>query len=433
MIRGVGVAVVVIALVLATPDSAAGQDRDITTVTLREALRLAANLDPDYVAALRRVGDSNWVRRAAVTAFFIPEIQAQGSGTQFSTDLFNPGTNALTSNLVQASVQGQLNLFRGGGKLHDLKQSGANLESARSGELQARFQSALQTEADYYDVLAQDALATVSRERVRRAEEQLQVARARVLSGAAVQTDSLQLLLELTRAQVNLLRQETALRVARLQLGRRVGMDGGVDAAPLDPLPAGDLPITELDAVSEAGSTAPLVLVARADEKAAAAAYRSSVSAYLPSVDIFAQWSGFDEKFFPNATTRTSYGLSVTWPILSRGRELTRFRARTQQIVAETARQDAERQVRRDIIEAYEGYGTARATTELSERAVEVAGENLRVQGERYQAGATTIIDLITAQVDLAEAESDLVQARFGARLALAAVEAILGRRLFPQ
>ncbi|MEN8144671.1 MAG: TolC family protein [Gemmatimonadota bacterium] len=432
MIRGACVAVAVL-LALGAPGPALAQETGLPTVSLREALRLAANLDPDYVAALRRVGDSNWVRRAAVTAFFMPEVQAQGSGTRFSTDLFNPGTNALTSQLVQASLQGQLNLFRGGSKFHDLKQSGANLESARSGELQARFQSALQTEADYYDVLAQDALSTVARERVRRADEQLQVARARVLSGAAVQTDSLQLLLELTRAQVDLLRQETALRVARLQLGRRVGMDGAVDAAPLDPLPDGDLPVSELDAVSEAGASAPSVLVARADESAAAAAHRSAIAAYLPSVDLFAQWSGFDEKFFPDATTRTSWGLSVTWPILSRGRELTRFRARTQQIVAETARQDAERQVRRDIIEAYEGYGTARATTELSERAVEVASENLRVQGERYRAGATTIIDLITAQVDLAEAESDLVQARFGARLALAAVEAILGRRLFPQ
>ena len=62
---------------------------------------------------------------------------------------------------------------------------------------------------------------------------------------------------------------------------------------------------------------------------------------------------------------------------------------------------------------------------------VSVAGENLRVQTERYRSGATTIIDLITAQVGLAEAEAGLVQARFAIRLALAGVEAILGRRLF--
>ena len=46
------------------------------------------------------------------------------------------------------------------------------------------------------------------------------------MSGAAVQTDSLQLLLELNRARVSLLQDEARLRVARLLLGRRVGAAG---------------------------------------------------------------------------------------------------------------------------------------------------------------------------------------------------------------
>ena len=63
--------------------------------------------------------------------------------------------------------------------------------------------------------------------------------------------------------------------------------------------------------------------------------------------------------------------------------------------------------------------------------AVTVARENLRVQQERYRAGATPIIDLITAQVALSAAEAGLVQARQATRLALAGLEAILGRRIF--
>ena len=43
----------------------------------------------------------------------------------------------------------------------------------------------------------------------------------------------------------------------------------------------------------------------------------------------------------------------------------------------------------------------------------------------------TTIIDLITAQVSLTEAEAGLVEARYTTRLALAGVEAILGRRVY--
>ena len=99
--------------------------------------------------------------------------------------------------------------------------------------------------------------------------------------------------------------------------------------------------------------------------------------------------------------------------------------------MADAVAADAVRAANRDVTEAYDTYTTARAATDLADRGVIVARENLRVQTERYSAGATTIIDLITAQVDLAQAESDLVQARFATRLALAGVEAILGRRLF--
>ena len=60
-----------------------------------------------------------------------------------------------------------------------------------------------------------------------------------------------------------------------------------------------------------------------------------------------------------------------------------------------------------------------------------VAQENLDVQQNRYRAGATTILDLLSAQVSLSEAEAGLVQALYATRLSLAGLEAILGRRLF--
>jgi outer membrane protein TolC len=53
------------------------------------------------------------------------------------------------------------------------------------------------------------------------------------------------------------------------------------------------------------------------------------------------------------------------------------------------------------------------------------------MQELRYRSGASTILDLLDAQVSLAEAEAGLVQARYQSRLALAQLEAILGRRLF--
>ncbi len=410
----------------------AGQQDTVPVVTLSEALEAAANVDPNYVSALRQVGDAAWVRRGAWSAFLLPSINFNWSLSQFSPEQFNIGTNSVTDRLTTFSLQGSYDVFRGGAKFHDLAGSAAAVDGAAAGELQARYQTALATESDYYDVIAQRQLLTVAQERVRRATEQLSVARARVLSGAAVQTDSLQLLLELTRAQVDELVQSSSLTIARLQLGRRVGRDGPVDAAPLDAAASRELPITLDAAVVEATSSSPALMVARAQQRLADAAFKSERAAYLPRLSLFGQWQGFDDDLIPDATNRTVVGAALSFPLFDGGaRELRVYRASTARRVADAAATDARRAAARDVTEAYETYTTARASTELAERGVTVATENLRVQTERYRAGATTIIDLITAQVDLAEAEVVLVQARFATRLALAGVEAVLGRRLF--
>ena len=138
-------------------------------------------------------------------------------------------------------------------KFTELSRTKAEIASAEAGELEQRFNAALETESSYYDVLVNQELTRVNGERARRAREALVVARARVGSGAAVQTDSLQLVLELVRSQVDSLRQHNALRTAQLELGRRVGADGPVDAVPADTQPAPALPIT-LPRPSRSGS-----------------------------------------------------------------------------------------------------------------------------------------------------------------------------------
>lgn len=404
----------------------------IPQVTLAEALDAAAQVDPDYVAALRQVGDAAWIRRSAWSAFLLPSINFQWSLSKFDPASFNIGTNDVTDKLSQFSLSASYDLFRGGAKFYDVSRASAAVEGAEANELEARYQTALATEAAYYDVIAQSQLLGVAEERVRRAREQFDVARARVLSGAAVQTDSLQLLLELTRAEVDLLRQSSTLTVARLELGRRVGRAGPVDAAPLDTEQVAELPISREQAVDEALRDSPSLLVARSQQRLTDAAFKAERASYLPTISLFGQWSGFDDDLVPDAFKRTTVGIGVTYPLFNNGaRELRVFRANTARKVADAAAADAERTTIRDVTQAYEAFTTARASTELAIRAVTVARENQRVQSERYRAGATTIIDLITAQVDLSAAEAGLVQARQATRLALAAVEAILGRRLF--
>jgi len=398
-------------------------------VTLREALQRAAQLDPNYVAALGQVDNAVWARRNAFAVFILPSVTI-GTQMQWQNP---PGFSVVPlRKVVVASLSASYDLFTGGQKVAELSRSAAGLDSAHAGELAARFATAMQTESTYYAVLESAELDRVASERVRRATQQLGVARARVTSGAAVSTDSLNLRLELTRAAVGQLQQASSLRLSRLQLGRRVGASGPVDAAPLDSAPMPELPLSLADAITQAAVQGPQYRIAAARERAASASYRSQLGAYLPKATLAFNAFAFDTMFYPKFFKQTSFVLNVSIPLWNNGqRELAVSRARVSRDVARAARQDMDRGIQHDVSAAYDRYVTARATADLARQGLVVARESFRVQQTRYSSGATTILDLLDAEVNLSQAEADLVQARYGTRLALAGLESILGKRLF--
>lgn len=420
-----------IATLMLVLQAAAPVPDSLPRVTLGEAIHRASRLDPNYVRALGQVDNAEWGRRAAIAVFVLPSLSVSMDATKYSTEFFNIGTGRPQNASVIASIDARYELFSGR-KFADLGRTAAELDQAQAGELEQRFQTALQTESDYYAVLQNQELGRVSRERVQRAEEGLNIARARVTSGAAVQSDSLQFVLELTQARLEQLQRDAALTVARLQLGRRVGEDGPVDAAPLDTLPPPDLPVGLPEAVRTAVGQGPQYRTARAAERAAAASLRAERGQYLPTVAVSANHTRFDVKFFPGAVNVSSIALGVTLPIWDNGqREISVSRARVNRDVSRAIREDLERGARRDVTAGFEAYRTAQASVALSTTAVGVARENYRVQESRYRGGATTILDVLDAQFRLTQAEADLVQSRYAARLALAGLEAILGHRLF--
>jgi outer membrane protein len=399
-------------------------------VTLAEAIQRATRLDPNYVRALGQVGSAAWARKSALSAFIAPSLTISTDYSKYSVDLFNVGIGRPASTIVNARADARYELFTGGRKVADLKRLGAELEVARATEVQAQFLTALDTESDYYAVLGGRELLDVARDRLRRAEEQLVVARARVVSGAVVQTDSLQVLLEVNRARVGLLREEANLTVARLQLGRRVGAKGAVDAAPIDTVLPAEMPINLPAAISLALEQGPDYRIARGNELAANYNIKARNAAYFPQAFISANYTKFGDAFFPQGIDRSSFTIQVQLPLWDNfQRELNLNRAKVARDLARAFREDLERAAEADVTEAYEAHRTALATARYASEGVAVAQENFRVQQARYRAGASTILDLLDAQSQLTGAQAELVQARYAIRLALAGLEALVGRR----
>ena len=72
----------------------------------------------------------------------------------------------------------------------------------------------------------------------------------------------------------------------------------------------------------------------------------------------------------------------------------------------------------------------ASAQIDVARTTVAAAQENLRMQRERYRLGASTIVDLLTAETTLNQAETGLVQARYNYLIARAQLEALVGHTL---
>jgi outer membrane protein TolC len=419
---------------LLAADRVAGQSAgQIPTVALSEARRRSASVDPTAIAARADVETAIWERRTARTDLLTPNLSASSSYTRFSDPFFNFGTGEISPNATSATFDASYTVL-GGGKLASLKRSAASLESAEAAETATRFRTALATDAAYFSVLASRELARVAGDRLKRAEEQLVIARVRVSAGEALATDSLQLLLEVNRARLDVLRRDSAVAVSRLRLGQRIGLDGPADAAVIDTALPPPLPLTQDDAVREMRERGPDIEAARAAERRADAVLDTEREGYLPDIVLGATMGAYDAEFFPSAFRRSQFAVSLTFPIWDGGqRELSIVRARTQRDIARAERAARERAAAEAMAETYHGYQTSRAGIELALVGVSVATETYRVQGVRYREGATTILDLLEAQVALSEAEATLVQARYATHLALAQIEALLGRRILEQ
>ncbi len=400
-------------------------------VTLPEARRRAALVDPDAVAARSRVYTASWERRTALANLFTPSLRGGVNYLHFSEPFFNFGTATISPNATSATLEASYVLL-GAGKLGTLGSSRASLASAEANEDAATYRTALATDAAYFAVLADRELARVASDRLKRAEEQFGIARVRVLAGEAIASDSLQLLLEVNRARLGILSRDSALVTSRLRLGSQIGLPGPAEATPMDTALPPQLPMTQEEAAEEVRRRGPEVEAARADERRADAVISAEREKYLPEISLGAMTGAYDKELFPSATRRSQVTVTVSLPFWDGGqRELSVARLQADRNVARARRAERERSAAELMAQAYNGYVTARAGIELATVGVAVSSENFRVQRARYREGATTILDLMEAQVALSEAEAALVQSRFATWLALAQIEALLGRRVF--
>ncbi|HET9986437.1 MAG TPA: TolC family protein [Longimicrobiales bacterium] len=415
--------------------AAAQQPAAPESVTLEQAVRLALEHSPTMVQAEGGIRNADAAQRSAVGAF-LPSLSLSAGSSLASSDRYNSATNTVISGASRrsynAGVSSSVDLYTGGRHTAELNRAKANGDAADANLVAQRFSVTLQAQNAFFDVLRAGELARVAQSQLQTAQEGQAAAEQRLKVGSATRSDVLRSQLAVTQAKQALSQAQSQERAAQFALGRLVGTTAPVAAtAPpsLEPKPLA-IPPEELAAMVQ--SQAPVVTAAAADVKAGQAGVKVARAQYLPTLRLSGGYNWLNQQFgFDNLQGSWSVGLGISLPVFNGfQREQQVEQASVQEDVARAQLEDAQRGVRADLEKALAGLSNAEQQIELSQQAVQVAEEDLRVQRERYRLGASTILDQVTSQQNLAEAQKNLVNARYDYQIARAQVEALVGRSL---
>ncbi|HEX9631549.1 MAG TPA: TolC family protein [Gemmatimonadales bacterium] len=413
---------------LGIPRSLVGQT---PTVTLEDAITLGLRVQPAVVqarGALRSAGASN----REVLGSWLPRVNANGSWArnQTTTRVNTEGIEfSSPANNYSAGWNASIDIFDGFRRFAQNRAADADYESADANLTNQQFQVTLQVKQAFFNALAADELVRVSDTRIRRAEEQLKVAKEKLTAGSATRSDTLRSAVELGNARLQYLNAQTSQASTRAALSRLIGYDGPVQ-------PVGDSALyllPPLDTAALRGEllrSAPAIIAAEANAKAAAASVAVARATYFPTLTgSFSQnWSGTDVGALDDAW---SARLSLNWSLFNGfTREANLTRSAVSRESAEAQADDARRQASAQLTQQLAVLESSRAQIAIAEATLAASQEDLRVVQERYRLGAATIVDVLTSQVTLDQAEVDSIRARLDFLVARAQLEALLGRTL---
>jgi outer membrane protein len=403
-----------------------------TVLTLDEAIARARQSSPDVARGLGSVRSARSGERVALGSY-LPALSLE-SGAARAGDATGvaPIAPTFAGSAYSAGLIASLNVYTGGRLGAERKQARADREAAEANLVATSYDLRFTVDTAFLGVLRAEALARVAEARLARAKSGERDAASRLAAGTTTRSDNLRATLEVTSAEQALLEARSAHVAASVALGRLTGLGGRVGAHEDDSAIVRPLAVPEDSVLAEIERTSPDVKAAEATATATSAGVSSAKSRYQPYISAAGGYSYLHQtpEILNNGGTWVAR-IGLSYPLFDgfvREDEVTR--ARADEETARVASSDMHRAVRANAISLLTNLAVERRRLLLSEQAVTLAREDLRVQDARYREGATTQLERLTSQLALVNAEQDAVTTRFDYAVARASLEALAGRTL---
>lgn len=311
---------------------------------------------------------------------------------------FANGTTNVTPKSLGVSITQPV--FRSFQTVNGTKEARFNAAAGRAQLMDIEQQIFLATVAAYSDVIRDETVLESTTNNVMALQRQLQASEDRFEVGEITRTDVAQSRARLSRADSEKINAEAILTASRAAYRRVVGNEPGTLERDLV-MPA--LPASEEAAYEMASQNHPLIVAAKATEKAADYAVKKQYGGLGPEVTVGASYTKrWDSTFTGETSTAKTIQANLRVPIYQAGVQASVVRQakqRRSQFRMESIA--AEREIQELVRNAWESYREASGritSTQSQMEANEIALEGVRQEAD---VGSRTILDVLDAEQEL--------------------------------
>ncbi|MDC3137183.1 TolC family protein [Bacteroidota bacterium] len=414
------------------------QNANLRVITIDEAISIA--LENNY--SLKQAKNELDLAEDLIfseKADFLPSVSANMNGSrttgqQFLFDRFSEGLDPfvdVSSQSISGGMNASISLFNGFNNILTLKSSQSNKESREQQYERAKELVIFNTASRYLQVLLDKELLAIAKQNLETSTAQLEQVQAQVELGARPMVDLFNQEAQVANDELVVTQRENTLSLNSLLLIRQLEIDplGAYDFVVPD-LTLNDLPwmdvnlrslvnealITRSDILSAEASISSLRYQMQVTKNSLLPTLRASAgvsSRYSDQYSIGGAEVSFSDQFFDQQVNR-SLGLSFNVSLFNNWNRMYSIQSSQVQLKnAELNLDNSKMQVIQEVSQAYNDYSSYVKQLEASEKSLVASERAFQTQQERYNLGASTLIELTQAQSSFVSAQSNYTQAMY--------------------
>ncbi|HLR90234.1 MAG TPA: TolC family protein [Balneolaceae bacterium] len=418
--------VILSALILCFPILVAAQSQ---VITIEDAIEIALENNYQLKQAENNLSISE-LQELSAKADFFPSLNANVNrglniGRRFDTETTGQFVDVTTNNL-SASLSSNIDIFNGFANINNLRRS-REITASREELLQrVRENVIFSTASSYLDYLLSFQLLEIAEENLQTSQSQLEQIEAQVEVGSRPMVDLLNQESLVANNELDLVNRENEVDLARLSLIRILQIDplgeyefvipeiAQGSAVPIN-YDLGELVGAALENRADLRSEQRAILAEEYQVKIAKAQYYPTISGSASIRSNYSDLSmlSYTDQFFDQNVAR-SFGISLSIPIFNRLNARTNVEIQKINLKnAELGLENTRLQVIQEVNQAYRDYLARVKEVESTQRALDAAERAYETELQRYEVGASTLIELSLANNAYVQAQASQAQATY--------------------